>query len=386
MLTKSVFSLTIILCMTIAGTAAVSYAMLQSGVFDIVNVAVVIPEDQNESQMVAQYISGMESVSAVCDFKYMDEQSAQKALLSNEVQAVISLPESFYDDINSVQKASVYLYFPQKSSLNTKIFRELLGDGIHLLQAAEAGVFAATDTAQLYKSSMEKYEIATLISFIYMKSMMQRDDMFVSTVFSSLGEMTLFQYYYTAIMVIFLTMSGINFSFLYKKESRAVSQKLLLTGIGPVSQTLVKLLSMTGILWIPAAFIYFISCIIASYTESNILDFRISVFAMLLFLCLGISAYFHLFYTLSGQGIQSNVLLLCVNVLMIICSGILIPSDYLPAAIQAVSKWLPLNFFDNFCADILFNNPDPIRWISMTVWIILAGSIGAILIYRKRGV
>lgn len=385
-LAKSIVSLAVVLCVTVAGIAAVSYVMVQSGVFELVNVGVVIPDDQNEARLISQYISSMESVEAVCEFKYMDEQSAKKALHEEKVQAVIMLPESFYKDMDSVKRTGIYLYFPEESSLNTKIFRELLNDGIRVLQTAEAGVFASVDTGKAYKVPMKKYEIATLISYMYVEAAMHRNDMFLTSVSSPLGEMSLFQYYYAAALVIFLVMSGINFSFLYKKEGRAVSQKLLLEGVGPVSQTAVKILSMAGILWILGTCIYVLSCLILSYAGSSVLEFNPFVPGRLVLLCLGISAYFHLFYTLSGQGMQGSVLLLCVNILMMICSGLLIPSDYLPAAVRTVGKWLPLNFFDSFCIEILFGTVSPLQWAAIAVWIVAAGGAGALVISGKRGV
>lgn len=72
-------------------------------------------------------------------------------------------------------------------------------------------------------------------------------------------------------------------------------------------------------------------------------------------LCLSISAFLHIVYTIAGNGFQGSVLLLAINFIMILCSGSIVPTAYLPKAAAVAGEFLPLHFWQNYMRDILFD-------------------------------
>ena len=51
---------------------------------------------------------------------------------------------------------------------------------------------------------------------------------------------------------------------------------------------------------------------------------------------------------------QGAVFLLSANVLMVLCSGVVIPSAYLPEWAARLGQYLPLNFLHRYCAELFF--------------------------------
>ena len=57
------------------------------------------------------------------------------------------------------------------------------------------------------------------------------------------------QYYFTALMLLVMLFSGILFGFLYRKENKAVEQKLKIYGMNALSLSAIKIGIMAFYLW-----------------------------------------------------------------------------------------------------------------------------------------
>ena len=369
---KSAVSLLVILCITIGGVFGISYVLFHFQIFEPIQVAVVIPDTEEESKVIARFLAGMESVRNICRFEYMEEKQVRTAVWEGKAQAAVILPEDFYQDIYEGNPAKVILLFPEEMDLDTAIFRELLEDGVSMIRTAEAGVFAAMDTGKVYETEMESYEIAEFISYKYIGNAFRRGELFQESIYSPVGNLELSEFYAAAVLVVFLLMSGVNCGFLYKQESRAVEQRMYANGLGAVSQATVKIVAMAGMLWILSAGCY-------------LSGIDVTVFWKMIPLCFGIASYFSLMYVLAGRGMQGNLLLLCGNVLMIFCSGTVVPSAYLPRVVGSIGKWLPLNLFHEYSAQMLFGSIEVKLVLWMIIWGVAAGGIGGLITWKRHG-
>ena len=93
----------LMLIFLLLGVAAVSFTLLQSQVFDKVQVAVVIPETEKEVKFAASYISAMKSVENICEFIYMNESEAQKSMEDGKVQAIMMFPDHFFEEVYGIK-------------------------------------------------------------------------------------------------------------------------------------------------------------------------------------------------------------------------------------------------------------------------------------------
>lgn len=382
---KSAVSLLVILCITIGGVFGISYVLFHFQIFEPIQVAVVIPDTEEESKVIARFLAGMESVRNICRFEYMEEKQVRTAVWEGKAQAAVILPEDFYQDIYEGNPAKVILLFPEEMDLDTAIFRELLEDGVSMIRTAEAGVFAAMDTGKVYETEMESYEIAEFISYKYIGNAFRRGELFQESIYSPVGNLELSEFYAAAVLVVFLLMSGVNCGFLYKQESRAVEQRMYANGLGAVSQTTVKIVAMAGMLWILSAGCYLSGIGVQQMMEIRTMGIDVTVFWKMIPLCFGIASYFSLMYVLAGRGMQGNLLLLCGNVLMIFCSGTVVPSAYLPRVVGSIGKWLPLNLFHEYSAQMLFGSIEVKLVLWMIIWGLAAGGIGVLITWKRHG-
>lgn len=375
---KSIVKFIVMLLLIAGGVLAVSLVMSDAGVFQTAEIGVVIPEDENQTKMVVQFISNMDSVKSVCHFQYLDQKSALDA---GSLDAVISLPEQFYEDVDSGKNTPATIYFPENAPLNTRVFGELVTDGVSLLRTAEAGVYAAYDTAGIYKAELTNDQICDVISDLYIYEAFDRTLVFQKSVYSSLGKADLYQYYFSAGVLILLLMLGVNQSHLYQRQSRAVENKIRIYGIGEGKNALVKLFLMTIPLWLAGTIIYVAGCAVSKQYHLSFLWFDREVLAGTLLLAAVIAAYFHLVYTISGESTRGTVVLLAVNMLQVIASGIVIPTAYLPKLFEKIAPFFPLTFWDNYYLKLLFFGTNARD--TKQLFLMLFGFLGVSVIWAK---
>lgn len=352
-LLKSIGSFCACLLLTAVLVAAFSAIMQNAQVFQKVNIGIAIPEGESISRLATQYISSMDSVRSVCDFYYLDEQEAVEQLKQGTLQAVVVLPEGFYHDVQVGINPPAQIYFPKDAVQNTQVFEELVTAGVSFLQTAEAGVYAALDTASYYGIELQGAGLGDTIAYLFVNQMLKRDSVYSARMLSSMGNLSVAEYYYAAGLVILLMMCGIQFGFLYGKRNRSVEDKLKIRGVGSIRQSVVKILVMTEFLYVTGLLYYFAGIGIAGWTKTYFVFFQGTTWYALMFLCLGIAIYFHVLYELSGSSSQAAVFVFAVNVITIIGAGVLIPEAYLGKEIAGISRFLPMKYWNVYAAGML---------------------------------
>ena len=352
-LLKSIGSFCACLLLTAVLVAAFSAIMQNAQVFQKVNIGIVIPEGESISRLATQYISSMDSVRSVCDFYYLDEQESVEQLKQGTLQAVVVLPEGFYHDVQVGINPPAQIYFPKDVAQNTQVFEELVTAGVSFLQTAEAGVYAALDTASYYGIELQGAGLGDTIAYLFVNQMLKRDSVYSARMLSSMGNLSVAEYYYAAGLVILLMMCGIQFGFLYGKRNRSVEDKLKIRGVGSIRQSVVKILVMTEFLYVTGLLYYFAGIGVAGWTKTYFVFYQGTTWYALLLLCLGIAIYFQVLYELSGSSSQAAVFVFAVNVITIIGAGVLIPEAYLGKEIAGISRFLPMKYWNVYAAGML---------------------------------
>ena len=383
-LLKSIGNFCACLLLTAALVAVFSALMQNAQVFHKVNIGIAIPEGESISRLATQYISSMDSVRSVCDFYYLDEKEAVEQLKQGTLQAVVVLPEGFYHDVQVGINPPAQIYFPKDAAQNTQVFEELVTAGVSFLQTAEAGVYAALDTASYYGVELQGAGLGDTIAYLFANQMLKRDSVYSAQMLSPLGNLSVVEYYYAAGFVILLMMCGIQFGFLYGKRKRSVKDKLKIRGVGSIRQSVVKVLVMTMFLYVTGILYYFAGIGIASRTKTYFVLYQGKIWYVLLFLCLGIAIYFHVLYELAGTSSQAAVFVFAVNIITIIGTGVLIPEAYLGREIAGISRFLPMKYWNAYAAGILEGELSK-EAVAGTVFFLLIGMAAGALLSLRNG-
>jgi hypothetical protein len=329
-------------CMTIA--------LKKLAVFETVEVGMVIPDEEadEDTMFAVRFLAAIDSVKSVSGFRYYGtKEEALQDMEDGKLQAVISLPPYFFEDVDSGANTPADIYIRQDAGLNTRVFVELLRAGVRMLQVAEAGVYAALDVAYVDRPANESWsEAGNVVAYEYLANGLMRDNVYDSVVLSVIGEMGYGQFYFAAALLIFLLFGGLNYVHLYKKNSDALTQKLYSEGLGEGARSVIRLLVMTVFIWLQALVLYLISCGVSRIFSAHLLLWDSFVPAGLFVLSFSMACFFHLVYAIFGGESAGCVGLLAVNFGMVLASGLLVPVSYLPDVVQRIAVYLPLYRWD----------------------------------------
>lgn len=363
-------SILVLMAAVSAGIFLVSRLMQEARIFQPIGVAVVIPEEEEKARLISSVISNMDSVKSICRFEYTTEDEARRGIAAGELEAAIILGSNFYDDLNTGVNTPAIILVPEECSLKLLVFRELLTDGISLVQTTEAAVYAAADATKAYELQISRREMEDLIFYRYMEAAFYRGELFQRHVLSATGVYDVAEYYFAGGFLICVLMSSLNFGFLYRKTDREVERKLRVYGVGSIQVSLVKLVVMGLMLWLLG--MCFLAAAVAVF---HILDIRffmmdhVTAGGMLL-ISFSAAAVYHVLYVFGRTA--GGILVFFLNMWMILCSGILVPVSYLPQAVQKTAQCCPMTYWQQHTLELLFGQPG---WQSaaVEVGIILAG-------------
>lgn len=370
-------SILLLMVLVFSGTLAISQVFLKGQVFDAITVDMAVSDHETKVKLIADVLSSMESVKNICRFQYTTEEEARAHLKRGESDAAIIIRDDFYKDMETGKNTPAVILFPVNDTFETRMFRQLITDGVSLIQTTEAAVYAATDAGKTYGLKVSRKEMEDLIFFSYIEKAFFRGEIFQKHVVSATGEYGVISYYGISGMMICLLMCGLNFSFMYGKQEDVIAEKLRVYGIGAVPSSAVKLLTAGLILWM-------ISLILLCFLQMagkllGFWDLKLGQAMIgMLPVSLSISSIFHVVYTYGRQG--GGVVLFFINIGMILCSGALIPVRYLPKALQTAGTIMPLSYWEIHGAQLCFGSSDG-------KWFLLEGAIivGGILIGSLKG-
>ena len=251
--------------------------------------------------------------------------------------------------------APAKILLSEESSLNSEVFIELLNAAESIIRTTEAGAYSIADMKTYYEVESSWSDIASTFFLQYMEIALMRGGLFSENILSSIGNLSVFQYYATLSLLAFLLMIGLNYGYLYAPSDRTVEQRLRFIGISNFKITLTKIIILTSSLWIFSTVIYLLGFFLSKQMNLSLFIFDFAFPIKVIPVLFSIAAYIHAIYTLSGKRNQSSMLLLFTNIFVIICSGGLIPLAYMPKLVQNIGRYLPFTFWNQYIAKTVFD-------------------------------
>lgn len=327
-----------------------------NAIIEKVQVGVVIPEEQDVLKVAARYASTVKSVDAICDFNYyVDQEDAMSDLEEGKIEVCVFFSEEFYEQVDSEFGIIQKVYINDNGSLSLSLFRNLLEDGIKLLQTSAAGIYSAYDTANQYDAPLSKKEIDSLLMDIYVDRLLNRLDLFESEIVSPIGNLNLERYVFFCIFVISMLLPGLYFSGMYKKQSQCIEQKLRIYGVTGAKMFAIRTMIYVEMIWIVSMIVYVLGCFFTERLMLNLVYWDVLVAIKIIPCCLLLGIFYNSIYSLCGAKAGIQVILLVI-VWIIIGTGIIIPICYLPEVLQKLESILHTTNINKYILEIIYGN------------------------------
>lgn len=378
-LAQSVVGFLFFLMLSIGIMVVGSKTFMDSNVVQKIQIGVSIPQGESLLKMATRMISNMDSVDSVADFHYLSEEEALELLDDNKLAVVIVIPESFYEDVDSGINPPAILYFNENSSLSMEMFAEIVRSGVAYLQAAESGVYATADATRPYQLYVDRTKLGDTLANMYMEVIMDREDIYVDCLNSPFGQLQVYGYYFATGALVLMLFMGILFPFLYHKRNRGYEEKLRIYGMKGLRRDSMKILIMSffmSIVWIT---MYVVASRISTHYRVYAVNFSWQGIACIVFLTVALASFFNLIYSYLSGADGDSLCLLAIDIIMVLCSGMVIPPSYMPHWMEVVGNLLPLKHFFALFGSVIM---EEISY--QELWICIGYLIGILFLCAMR--
>ena len=137
----------------LGGIAGAGLLLYHSSMLSPVRIGVVFPQGSKTMSQAISLVETMNSFSSVCEIQEMhDAEEALDALSRSELQAVMIFPKHFARDLVNGANTPAELITGDSPLPETTLFREILQDGVVLIDSGESAIYAINDAWSSYQS------------------------------------------------------------------------------------------------------------------------------------------------------------------------------------------------------------------------------------------
>ena len=315
-----------------------------------IQIGIVSEEENSVTQMLAGFVESMDSFQERCNFQIMEEDKAKEALQNGEIYAAVFLPEGTLEGIlNGTNIPARVVLGNAGSSMETMIFEEVAKAGGRLLSTAQAGIYAADDFCLKLGQKDKIRETEDFLNQAYLDYALNRTAVFKLKEVNATGALGATTYYGASLLLVFLSL----FCVILGKDGQitpsSLSDLLVSRGIGYFTQYGVE---MTAFSVVFAIF----GCIIGTPVLAACMklegmggiDFScIAVFFLVLLL---IGIFIRMLLEMTGSSAGGIGVCFIVLLLLMLVSGLLLPSAFLPLWMEKISVLSPYSI----CLKTLF--------------------------------
>ncbi|MDO5551316.1 MAG: ABC transporter permease [Lachnospiraceae bacterium] len=322
-----------------------------------VQTGVILPEKDGAARQAVAMLGSMDSVKSICDFQYVGEEEGRRMLREGELSALLIVPEDFIQSIMDGSNHPVTVILPENPGIEAGIFRELTEAGTRTLKSAQAAIYAA-DAWCIQSGNRDQIPKAEAdLNRIYLKYALDREAYFKTRMVSVSGNMTAAEHFFVCFLVLFLVLGGIPVSGFFRKKPRVFYKKLKLIGIGEGCSSAAAILAVscmyTGVLAVLGG----MGALLWPSVKTAVMEISVPGLAGIFLTAMAAAAMITAVYELCGSRLAGMMVIFWGSIVMMFCSGGILPSAFLPEAIKKIGAVLPGAYMIDALEKALFS-----RW------------------------
>jgi len=311
-----------------------------------ITIAVIEKEKNPLTDLLLNYVQGMESISELCRFLIVPEEEGFSILQEGRAAAALVLPEGMVEGIMDGSNVPVQVYFPENAGVESALLKELTDAGVQMLRVAQAEIYGIYDTAKAY-GALERLSVLEMdIDKDNLAFALDRLALFRMQEVSATGDLSVLQYGIASGAVFFLLLLGMACYPVMQPYPVVLQKQLIREGIGAGRQCFGKWLC--GACGMGISCLFFRLVVKGALTAAGYGAWMPKAGAvrtgtgLLILLCA--SAFIFLVFQFAGNGTTAILLLFFLSVVMQYFAGGFLPSIFLPEGVQKVASFLPVTY------------------------------------------
>lgn len=357
------------------------------------------------TENIIESLTKVKSLSSLFEVKRLSKEELEHAFDDSAVVATASVPEDFFNSVNTGKNLPIVVRFSDTPSLYSVIIAELCTSGERILKSAESGIYLQYDLMK-EKDDMDNYETANnLLNLKYLSTAFERNSFFNYKYIVSTEDYSIFDYYLASCIMLTMLLSGIVLIIKRSNLNRSIFIKLKQSGRGYFFQSVVDATTNGSVLFLTAfgyllityvlSFIpgmpkiiraFFTSCGLLNTSDIttyllNLLTFLLNIFV----LCLFSGSFCTFCYSLFENSYAAILFHFIFIIVASYISGCFIPSAILPNALQEMSKYMPTTYMQQLILHITRGDVQVQSLIIVVSIIFILIVISSLLQYIRLG-
>ena len=319
--------------------------------FVSVDVAIVMPDDDNRLNLGYNFLINLESFSEVCTFTPMEMEDAKRALNNNEISVIIEIPPGFVDGIIYGDNVPATLITREDAGFETQFFCAVLNSGCSTISYTQAGIYSVSDLLYEYGHSSFVKNAEENLNVFYLKYALNRGYFFNNENTSATGDVSTSGYYIVSGIILLTLLCGLTVNRYFSCHPETVLQALKRCGIGNPYIRFTELISISALFYVLFGGILLIGGL--TFFKGMV---DISFWGMIMFFVVIVSIVSFLMFinSLNKNKLASTLLTFLLTALMLYMCGRLVPAAFLPDGVVAVGKCLPVHFWSKSLEGALY--------------------------------
>lgn len=322
-------------------------------------------------------VSNMESLSSMVTVKQTTSEEEARSMLENgEASAAVIIPEGMIHTVmTGTNDLPARILYPGDPSLETLIFRQIVDSLAQMVASAQTGVYALYEIYADFDASEKQQDKAnSQLNDLYINTVLDRTSLFSVLAVSSdenaadtdtsgtdntIGtNSTILTGYLCSGLALLFLLSGINLCFFFLAPNKSVPTALVRLGL---SDSFCHLADFSAALFCQWLIFSSVTLLLGAFgVAAGILSsFSFAPVFLCCLLCAAFSCAMQLFICrICRSKLTCMLTTFVVSLLLLYCSGCLIPSAFLPDVLRRISSFLPGSQLKN-CLFALFGQPWP---------------------------
>lgn len=311
-----------------------------------ITIAVIEEEENPLTDFALQYIQGMESIAAACQFVVVPKEEGFSMLYEGKAAAALVLPSGMIEGIMNGNNVPVQVYFPENAGIESALLKELTDAGVRMLRVAQAEIYGIYDTAKNYGALEQLSVLEGDIDRFNLAFALERLALFQVKEVSESSALSMLQYGTASGVIFFLLLLGMACYPVMQSYPAVLRGQLLRQGVGVGQQCFGKWLC--GACGMGIGFLSFfliIKALAGTFGYAAwIPEIRIGQGVVCIIILLCVTTFIYFIFQLADNGTAAILLLFFLSVVMIYFSGGILPSAFLPEAVQKIGRILPTTY------------------------------------------
>lgn len=322
----------------------------------------------------------------------MEEAEAKAAIQRGDISVYVVIPEGFveaalYGEVKTIK------YVTTAGSIGiTSIFKEEITQAIvELLTYSQKGIYGTQGALEAngHKSHSLINKHVNAISIDYAEFLFTRSGLYEVEELGVSDGLSLAQYYFCGIAVLFVFLLGLPYAALFVKKDYSLNRMLFSGGYSPLKQLLCEYVAYFAAMLLLVGVITGGLAVLGSSMEMFDATIAVDIGIKMIPVVAMIAAFNIMVFEISGNIVGGVLLQFFSGVAMCYISGCFYPIYALPQVMQVVSRFLPTGLARGYLANCIIGDNVFINFVGVVVYLFvffaLAVVARAVKIAKKRG-